>query len=142
MKNFELFKPVYVLNSRTTFLFCILLAITLLLILGRSKEILQLDVAIDLIPDFYHHISNLAISYMLYTGIGLMWLLLGYNFKLIILLGVILIVSNFVYETLLEILNTKDIVDAYFGLTGTMIGFLFLYYIKNFGLTLNPKNIS
>ncbi|RYZ26575.1 MAG: hypothetical protein EOO10_15170 [Chitinophagaceae bacterium] len=55
----------------------------------------------------------------------------------IIGLGAIFILSNLVYELWLPILNTRDVIDAYYGIAGAMAAFLFLWLVKAVGLTNN-----
>lgn len=83
------------------------------------------------------HISNLSLSMMLYLYWGQMMLLYDVKFKYIILVGISLILGNFVYELFLSILNTKDIIDAIYGLIGCILSFSYLALTKKFGLILN-----
>lgn len=96
-----------------------------------------MNFVLELIPGFYSHISNFTISYILYTGIGLMWLILDQDLKQITILGALLIFCNLIFELFLPILNTRDIVDPIFGVVGTALGYLILLYIKKYGLKKN-----
>ncbi|GAB3341170.1 hypothetical protein GCM10027299_55180 [Larkinella ripae] len=88
-------------------------------------------------PDFYQHASNLCISYFLYSAIGYTWLLIGVSLRYLVLLGAAIIFANFIYESWIPILNTPDLLDAYYGAAGTSLGFLFLALAKRFGLRFN-----
>lgn len=80
------------------------------------------------------HISNFSLSLMAYLGIGYMWLMGGIKFQYVIFLGLIFVLGNLFCETLMTFLNTPDIVDAYFGIAGTLIGFLYLFITKKYAL--------
>ncbi len=118
--------------------FFILLICVMSLFLGRTKVFLRIDTLQHEFPNFYQHISNFSISYLLLSGIGFMWLLLGISFKYVTWLAISILISNFIYELWISILNTPDIFDAYFGLSGTILAFLFLIITKNYGLKANP----
>lgn len=105
-----------------------------LLFSGRKTDSTRIKALLDIWPDFYQHISNFTISYILYSGIGFMWLMLGVQFKLIVGLGLLVLLCNFVYEMWIPILNTPDMVDAYYGFTGTVLAFVFLLITKEYGL--------
>lgn len=115
----------------------VLLILVLILFLGRTNGSLKLDFMLGLFPDFYQHISNFCISYMLFSGIGFTWLLLGVRIKYIMQLGIAILLVNFVFELWVSVLNTPDIVDAYYGSAGTILAFMFLLIIKNYGLKAN-----
>lgn len=80
------------------------------------------------------HISNFSLSLLAYLGIGYTWLFTGINFNRILLLGVVFILGNIYCETLMTFLNTPDIIDAYFGIAGTLLAFAYLLAVKVFGL--------
>lgn len=123
-----------------TLLFFVLLGIALVLFFGRKETWLQFEVLLEFMPTFYQHISNYSLSYILYAGIGYLWLMFGVPFRFIILLGLAFIAVNFIIELYISILNTPDLVDAYFGWIGTAIGFLFLSYVRYFGLKSEEKS--
>jgi hypothetical protein len=106
--------------------------------LGRNTGFLRMESILRTMPDFYLHISNFSISYLLYAGIGYFWLMAGVRFKYILGLGTFAIICNLFYELYVDILNTPDIIDAYFGFSGTILAFIFLIITKNNGLKLNP----
>ena len=114
-----------------------LIIIALILMFGRTRENLKISTVLDLLPDFYQHISNFSLSYLLVAGSGFLWLLLGINFNSIIRLGIAVLLGNFVYELWIPILNTPDIIDAYYGFWGTFLGCVFLLITKKYGLRAN-----
>lgn len=68
--------------------------------------------------------------------------MMGVPLKAIGLLGIVIIIANLVYELWLPILNTRDIMDAYYGIAGTGIAFVYLTIIKKFGLTEPEKDVK
>jgi len=120
----------------------ILLVTVFILFMGRTNTFLRFNSLSDYFPDFYQHISNFSISYLLYSGFGLMWLLLGIPFKLITIAGVIIACINFIYELWIGILNTPDVIDAYYGFWGTLLAFLFLLATKIVGLQKLTKKLD
>ncbi|MEG0275671.1 MAG: hypothetical protein RR630_01435 [Coprobacillus sp.] len=86
------------------------------------------------------HISNFTISLLFYLAIGFIWMLQGVEFKHITLLGIIIILGNILCETVMIFMNTPDIVDAIYGIVGTLVSFFFLLGIKKYGLVNECKN--
>ena len=118
--------------------FIALLAVVFLLFLGRRVEMLRSGPILEVSPDFYTHVSNFAISYMLYVAIGYQWLMAGASMKPIAWLGLAILLGNYVYETFIPVINTPDPMDAIYGLAGTMLAFLVLWVIDRKGLIANP----
>ncbi len=83
------------------------------------------------------HISNLSLSLIVYLGIGFTWTLQGIKFKKVFVLGIIIILANILCETVMGFMNTPDIIDAIYGVIGTIIGFCFLALSKRYGLDSN-----
>lgn len=124
----------YIPTWSSTALFFVLFGIAVVLFQGRKYEWARFDFITEIMPGFFTHISNYTLSYLLYGGIGYLWLLMGIPFRIIVIFGVILIGINLIYELYVPILNTPDIIDAYFGIAGTVVAFLFLTYVKFFGM--------
>lgn len=124
----------YVPTWSSTAMFFVLFGIAVVLFQGRKHEWARFEFITEIMPDFFIHISNYTLSYLLYGGIGYLWLLIGIPFRFILFFGVLLIGINLIYELYIPILNTPDIVDAYFGIAGTVVAFLFLTYVKFFGM--------
>lgn len=131
------FKYIPKLITALTFLF--LLILIMCLFMGRTVDFLKLDLITQQYPDFYFNVSNFAISYFIYAGVGYLWLMLDVNFKFITALGIFLILANLIYELWIPLLNTPDIIDAYFGFAGTLIAFTFLWLSFKFGFKLNTE---
>ena len=79
------------------------------------------------------HITNFNISLMLCTLIG--YLLLCYKKKYIhtIIIGILIICVNLIFETLLPFINTIDFIDAIYGIIGVVISLVYLYFIDKKG---------
>lgn len=128
----------YVPKHLTSLSFFLLFGTVSILFSGRKSESLRFDFLLDFMPDFYQHISNFSLSFLLYAGIGYFWLMMDVKSKYIIIFGLVLLLANLVYELFIPVLNTPDMVDAYFGFAGTFFGGLFLFCVKRFGLRSNP----
>lgn len=79
------------------------------------------------------HITNFNISLMLCTLIG--YLILCYKKKYIhtIIIGILIICANLIYEILLPFINTTDFIDAIYGIIGVVISLVYLYFIDKKG---------
>ncbi len=108
------------------FVFCFLLAII------RWINIFNEDIYV-ISEGINSHITNFTLSLMVCTLIGYVLLITGKRFVSNLLVGVVLVVINFVYEILLPILNTTDIVDAFYGLFGVAISLMYLCIIYKLG---------
>lgn len=117
----------------TAISFLIFLAVVFALFQGRKSEWIRLQNIDNFLPEFYSHISNFCLSYILYSGIGYFWIIAGVKFKYIVGLGIVILASNFIFELFINVLNTPDIIDAYYGVTGTLFALLFLFISYKFG---------
>ncbi len=88
-------------------------------------------------PDFYSHISNFSLSFIIYITIGYIGIMLGLTLKHITIIGIVIILLNLIIEFLIPFLNTPDKFDAIFGTIGVLLGFTFLFLIKTYGLKKN-----
>ncbi|MEO7121231.1 MAG: hypothetical protein ABIY62_09040 [Ginsengibacter sp.] len=131
MKNIKYLPTIF-----TAISFLLLLLVCLFLFLGRREPSLRPDLILIHLPDFYQHVSNLCISYSIFSAVGYAWLLMGIKISNIIVFGTVIILANFIYELWISFLNTRDIVDAYYGCVGVIVAFIFLLLAKEFGLNL------
>lgn len=115
-----------------------LLAGVLALFLGRKPGVFRLETILACVPDFYLHVSNFSISYLLYAGIGYLWLMMGISLRHLAFAGIALAACNVVYEAFLPILNTRDMVDAAYGVAGVVAGFAWLWLVHRHGMVRNP----
>lgn len=83
------------------------------------------------------HITNFTLSVLLCVLIGYLLQLFGKKYNSNIIVGMVIILSNFIYEIFLPILNTTNIVDAVYGLVGTIISLIYLYIISKYGFKTN-----
>ena len=83
------------------------------------------------------HITNFTLSVLLCVLIGYLLQLFGKKYNSNIIVGMVIILSNFIYEIFLPILNTTDIVDAVYGLVGTIISLIYIYIISKYGFKTN-----
>lgn len=123
----------YTLKKKFTVSYYILLAIGLLLTIGRWLSVPFPDFVV-IHTEFHSHISNLALSMIFYLAIGSTWLLSGMKFRYIALLGGVIIAGNLICETLMGFMNTPDILDAAYGIIGMLIGFCYLLLTYKCGL--------
>lgn len=79
------------------------------------------------------HITNFTLSVMACLLIGYLLLFAGKKYISNIIVGILLISANFIYETLLPVLNTTDIIDAVYGFVGVIISLIYLYFISRYG---------
>jgi hypothetical protein len=121
-------------------IFLLLLVIAVMLFFGRTKPYLRVGFLQANFTDFYQHISNFSISYLLVSGIGFMWLMLGVKFRFILLLAGAILLGNLIYELWIPVLNTPDVIDAIYGMVGTLVATFFLYIVSKHGLKINPAN--
>ena len=56
------------------------------------------------------------------------------SFKKTILLGLLIVIANILCETIMGFMNTTDIIDAIYGIVGTLISFCFLLVVNKYGL--------
>lgn len=123
--KFEIRKPFLIVYTS-------LIILGFALTIGRSYS--QYNDFVIINSSINSHISNFSLSLMSYLGIGFIWMMGGIRFRNIILLGIVYIIGNLLCETVMTFLNTPDIIDAYYGILGTAISFLFLVVTKKYGL--------
>jgi hypothetical protein len=127
----------YVPNIWTALSYPLLLLISLTLFFGRNFENIRIDSLLKVMPDFYNHISNFSLCFIIYITIGYVGVMFGMTFKHIIIIGIFILFLNLIIELLIPFLNTPDKTDAVFGILGVLLGFVFLCIIKNYGLKNN-----
>jgi hypothetical protein len=129
----------YIPKPWTSLLFLLLLAGAFCLFQGRKEGAFRLPFSNPAFANYYQHISNFSLTVLLYAGIGYMWLMVGVSFRYILVLGAAFVLGNLVYEGWLPVLNTQDVVDAYYGVAGAIVAFLFLWLVKAAGLKRNKE---
>ena len=117
----------------------LLFAGVFVLFLGRKPGAFRSQAISELVPGFYTHVFNFSLSYLLLAGVGFLWVMMGVQLRHVAWAAAALVVANLGYELLLPLLNTRDPVDAAYGIAGTLCAFAWLWIIIRFGLTPNPK---
>ncbi len=131
MKDFSLkYRP----SLATTLAFLLLLGGCMFLFQGRKYPGLRITSIDAMLPEYYTHISNFVISYVLLVGIGYLWLMMGVRFRVVLALGAAVLAANWVYELFIPVLNVPDTSDAWYGTVGTAVGLVVLLLIKRYGL--------
>lgn len=111
---------------------------SVMLLLGLKPGLFRSEAIMAYVPDFYLHVSNASISLLLYAGVGYLWLMLGVSMRRLALAGLVVIASNVVYELFLLVLNTRDVVDAWYGVAGVACGWVVLWIIDWRGMVPSP----
>lgn len=116
----------------TTVSFFTIFALCFIIVIIRWINIFNENVFV-ISNEINFHITNFNISLMLCTLIG--YLLLCYKKKYIhtIIIGILIICANLIYETLFTFINTTDFMDAIYGIVGVVISLVYLYFIDKKG---------
>ena len=114
----------------TVYLFCLILVVIRWINIF-NKDVLVVNEIVN------SHITNFTLSVMACLLIGYLLLSVGKKYISNIIVGILLILANFIYETLLPILNTTDIIDAVYGLVGVIISLIYLYIISRYGFEID-----
>lgn len=116
----------------------LLFLLAFFLFLGRKSESLRIGWLLDFDPEYYTHTTNFSISLLICLVFGFTEILFSGKIKSSYWMALFLIAVNFIYELFIPLINTPDIIDAYYGLVGTLIPFPYFYFLKKFGITENP----
>lgn len=127
----------YVPKIWTALSFPILILIALTLFFGRNINSLKINYLLNAVPEFYNHISNFSISFIIYITIGYVGLMSGLTTKKLVLIGALIVLLNLIVEFYISILNIPDSTDASFGILGVLLGLIFLATAKKYGLKKN-----
>lgn len=79
------------------------------------------------------HITNFTISLMICTLIGYLVLCYKKKYSTTIKIGLVIIIMNLIYETILPFINTIDFIDAIYGIIGVIASLFYLYFIDKNG---------
>lgn len=116
----------------TKFIYYGLILLAALLTIVRWMSAFDYNIVV-ISTEINSHISNFSLSLLVYLGVGFTWILQGNQFKNIILLGIFIVVANILCETVMGGMNTADILDAVYGIIGTIISFCFLFVTNKYG---------
>lgn len=123
----------------TTISFIVIYVLCLALILIKWINVFNSNIVV-FNQEISSHISNFALSILICSLIGYLLLIARGKYKAVLIVGILIAVANFVYETVLPILNTTDIVDAVYGLFGVFLSLIYLYFISKYGFEDNDTN--
>ncbi len=79
------------------------------------------------------HITNFALSILICTFMGFISLVFRKKYNVCLLIGVLLMITNILCETIFSFMNTVDIVDAVYGMVGVLFSLIYLYFINIYG---------
>lgn len=128
-------KEIYTMRKKFKLIYTILVIFAGTLNLIRWMSVFSNVLVIN--SEINSHISNYALSLLFYLAVGIQWIQSGEKFSYVIFLGIFLIIANIVCETLLDMVNTTDIVGAVYGVVGVFTSFVFLFVTKKYGLIPN-----
>jgi hypothetical protein len=131
-------KLAYLPKIGSTLGYFALLVIVFILFLGRKNEKVQIEFLMKNFPEFYSHISNFTISFMLILVIGYLNILQTGKLYFSIFMICVCIIANLVYENFIPILNTPDKIDAYYGIIGSILPLIYLILHQKWGIKPNP----
>lgn len=108
-------------------------AVAILTVLVVWMNDLNEDIAL-IHAKIYSHMSNFTISFVMYLGVWYRWLLQKAKFERIASLGLGILLSNVVSETLMGFMNTTDLLDAVYGILTVSMCFSFLFLPNVYGV--------
>ena len=109
--------------------------ICVILFFGRAYPWLRIDPVTSVFPGFYNHISNFVITFELILLISFVWLLREVELRYFLILFGIGVALNVLVESFLSVLNTPDMVDAFYGIVAVIIAAIMTLSIKLYGIT-------
>ena len=124
------FKP----NKITNIVYYSLIFIVFLLTILRWISAFNSDIVV-INQEINSHVSNFSLSLLFYLAIGFSWTLQGISFKKIVVLGIVTMIANILCETVMGFMNTPDLIDAVYGIVGTIVSFCFLWASRKWGIT-------
>ena len=116
----------------TTISLVIVFTVCMVLTVIRWLDIFNADIYV-INETVNSHITNFTLSLLLCTFIGYLLLSAGKKYISNAVIGILLIIANFIYELLLPVLNTRDVVDALYGLAGVTVSLIYLFVISRYG---------
>ena len=116
----------------TTISLVIVFTVCMVLTVIRWLDIFNADIYV-INETVNSHITNFTLSLLLCTFIGYLLLSAGKKYISNAVIGILLIIANFIYELLLPVLNTRDVIDALYGLAGVAVSLIYLFVISRYG---------
>lgn len=100
-----------------------------------ARWINNINPELKILPVFLlSHITNFALCMMVLLIFGFVFICFGGKLKIITIVTTVIALIGVVYECFLPFLNTPDIWDAVFGVTGTAVAYIYLVMFKRNGL--------
>lgn len=127
----------YIPKIGTSIGYFLLLIASMFLFFGKKFPSLEIKPLLNILPNYYNHISNFTLSFLIYITIGYVGLIAGMKTKHLIIIGILIVLVNLIIEFFISILNTLDMIDAVYGIAGTVFGLIFLLIAKKYGLVKN-----
>lgn len=119
-------------KTGTTISLVIVFTVCMVLTVIRWLDIFNADIYV-INETVNSHITNFTLSLLLCTFIGYLLLSAGKKYISNAVIGILLIIANFIYELLLPVLNTRDVIDALYGLAGVTVSLIYLFVISRYG---------
>ena len=116
----------------TTISLVIVFTVCMVLTVIRWLDIFNADIYV-INETVNSHITNFTLSLLLCTFIGYLLLSAGKKYISNAVIGILLIIANFIYELFLPVLNTRDVIDALYGLAGVTVSLIYLFVISRYG---------
>lgn len=116
----------------TTISLVIVFTVCMVLTVIRWLDIFNADIYV-INETVNSHITNFTLSLLLCTFIGYPLLSAGKKYISNAVIGILLIIANIIYELLLPVLNTRDVIDALYGLAGVTVSLIYLFVISRYG---------
>ena len=116
----------------TTISLVIVFTVCMVLTVIRWLDIFNADIYV-INETVNSHITNFTLSLLLCTFIGYLLLSAGKKYISNAVIVILLIIANFIYELLLPVLNTRDVIDALYGLAGVTVSLIYLFVISRYG---------
>ena len=95
----------------------------------------HIEPEVKILPEFILvHATNFALCLLLLLIIGFIILMFTGKIKAIAIIAAVVAVCSVIYECFLPMLNTPDVIDAVFGVCGTLVAYLHLLLLKKKGI--------
>ena len=119
-------------KNSTTISLITIFTLSFILIIIRWINIFNKNILV-ISKEINSHITNFNISLMLCTLIGYLLLCYRKKYWIIVIVGLVLISINLIYETIFPFINTVDLIDAVYGAVGVIISLIYLLFINKKG---------
>ena len=119
-------------KNSTTISLITIFTLSFILIIIRWINIFNKNILV-ISKEINSHITNFNISLMLCTLIGYLLLCYRKKYWIIVIVGLVIISINLIYETIFPFINTVDLIDAVYGAVGVIISLIYLLFINKKG---------